>query len=70
MQSGIDSSSGGHIQSWASLRMKFFTILSSIEWYDITAILPEYPSNETACSSAVSNMRNSLFTAILIAWNV
>lgn len=50
--------------------MKFFTILSSIEWYDITAILPEYPSNETACSSAVSKIRNSSFTAILIAWNV
>ena|SRR3989338_2770891 len=49
---------------------KFFTILSSNEWKDMTAILPLGSTSSTAWGNASLMFSSSLFTAMRSAWNV
>lgn len=55
------------MQSRDSLLNSCFTILSSIEWKDITNIFPSFSSNSIACPKESSKFHNSLFTSILKA---
>jgi hypothetical protein len=58
------------MQSLLSRRKYCLTIRSSREWNVMIAILPPGLSTCVALGKAVSRFSNSLFTAILNAWNV
>ena len=56
--------SGGHSQSDNPIFIKFLTILSSVEWYEITASLPPIPNNEKESRSKHGLYRALIFNMI------
>jgi hypothetical protein len=48
----------------------FFTILSSSEWKLITNIIPSFSSKSMASFNDFSKFSSSLFTSILMLWNI
>lgn len=61
---------GGQVQGFSNSLNFTFTILSSNEWKVIILNLPSSFSLFTLSSIALFNIWSSLFTSILIAWNV